>query len=468
MAYTGAVAEPTDLAAVDLLGINKPFYQNTLINQVAPEVDMDFYRIIKSLMWDEAVGTSPYYYFGNDYLWSAIQTMGGSGGSPTITLTLAASSISSTFKYFVQKHQAVKFQNDTVGVVTGLTDDGAGTVTITISSLGGVIPDVVSGDDLQLGNIMGSEDTTRDYKSIEDSVFRYSNTLGSVQTFFQASGLQIVNGEMWFDKDSDGTQFNTYVTRGLINAQIRHLAERGWALLCQQANTNTVLDPVSGNAYRATSGLIPEMQKYATDVEYISGMQTFDDFNAEGKILVNLRSGKTVMHFCGYVERSEYDGVLQAYFANANQKNAVQEEVEAKYFPDSGDDYTSAMLGSTVGFDYISVGGFKHVFKNLQVLDDTTRLAAKGYDGNTLDLIVPLRQGKMSAAMSANVSMPSFGCRHLSFDGKDRSYNVIKVDGTGIYTTYGGTLTDNMKVAYSSDEGFQGSSLNQAIYKHVA
>ena len=321
----------------------------------------------------------------------------------------------------------------------------AGTFSATPISATGVIPSISTADEIIIyGNAHGEGSGQPEAR--QTRVTKYTNNLQTIKETYSITGTE-KNIVTWIDfKGKGGEKGRVYTLKGENDTYRNFLSAKELSMMLGEKLTNTTVADAfatAGNPIAMTEGLIPFILTQGNTSNY-SASTGWDLQKAEAlvKTLDKQKGSKKNMLAAGINLSLQIDRTLGDYSVNG----------AIKY----GDFTFSEDAARNFQFSMFQIGNYQFDKKTFDMFNDLQTLGAEGYGFADEGMVIPMDK-KMDR--NSNTQVQSLRLRYLvdpnSGERSARSQVIDQfvIDGT-----------DQFKVFYKDDCGFEGFAGNRFAY----
>ena len=422
-----AFAAPYASDIISGFDIDKPEVLDTLY-RARGDQGLGYFGIIKALGFTMPVAQDTYSHREEDWIhenFNSLNAESAPGAGVAGTYTLSPSNLDSGNRFYPRKDDMVMFANEVTGIITAIdvTTPTAPVITVKPNEVTDDIGAIAAGAEIIIISGASSEGGTQPEGALSGT-FSYENDVQIIKETLTATGTEMTN-QKWFTKISIPNGGNgsipAYWMKGQRDVDYRMELKMDGALLFSKRVTNTITDPDTGRAYKATEGLIPYIKRVGQTSNYTPSMMSVQKFNSIVKKLDKQFAPKYICSLLGIDIDVELEDVLVDYFKNTNIDYANKMLAKDKFTDNPG-------LAANVSFNSIIKGDHHFAFKKMPIFSHDKLYGATGYDTAALGVMLPMSRKKDTLTKK---DLPTFGMRYKQLGSYSRMMEVWNVSGAG-------------------------------------
>ena len=396
------------------------------------------YLLIRSLGFESPVENDTYYHYEKEATHDTITqstTVGDvtqAGAGLDITISLDASNLDSSNRYYPRVGDNVMTNNEIVGWIRDIT--------VTAGGLGGGVDlveltcrpndeadawgTISSGEEIIIYSGTFSEGSGMPDEAASGT-WQYVNDAKIIKENVGATGTQLVTAT-WIAQYNEAGEFQGYYSSAYFDLDYRTLTKIDGAFWFDKRISTTAgraIDPATGYPVKGTEGFVPAIRRLGNINTYTPGSFTVDKFDEYDRTLERewVDSSIPVWTPMGLYLYQEVENTLKDYFNDTNIVYAKQVTNDMLFKSDES-------LGASVNFKYLQKSGRTYLFHKLSGFSNQKTYGATGFDMQRMGFIVPLEKRK--DPKSGN-DIPTIGMRHRSMGKYNRKFIVAKIAGVG-------------------------------------
>jgi hypothetical protein len=435
-----ATVGPQTEKYLSLLDIQKPSIRNTLIRRFGDQ-GLGMLDVIQSLGYESPVEQTEFSHFEEDWIietFTSDLNVADPGTGNPITITLTASNVDSSGRYYPRLWDDVLFPNQVTGKIYNINTGGATPVlTIYPHTSNDNIGAITSGQEISIysnGFPEGSDTPAGRLSKVSKITYGCKILMES----FEVTNTELTNRK-WITVMSDGQDIGGYHIKGQLDAEYRLRVQSEGAFLFDRPVTNATL---VAQGHRNMTGLIPEIRTKGLNGSYTGGFFSIPLFYQMQKKQKKFFAGSEFIGFLGVDLENEWEQLFTDFFAEnpivfSKQGNQPVKDLE-------------------IGFTSIKIGGQTYHIKSMDIFNHPKLFNIPGYDLTGMGIITP---NKMAKDAKTKDNIPCIGMRYKAMDGYSRKLRIWNTGGGNNMSN--NQPTDKNKMNMVSEIGAEWMALNK-------
>jgi len=405
-----ATTAPDNERYISLLDIQKPSIRNTLIRRFNDQ-GLGFLDTIQSLGYESAVDQSTFSHFEEDWIietFTLSQNVADPGAGNFVDLTISASNVDSSNKFYPRLWDDVLFPNQVTGKVYNVNTSGPLPVLRVYPHLATAnIGALAAGQELSIysNSFPEGSDTPAGRLS---KVSKITYGVKILMEAFDVTNSELTNRK-WITVMSDGKDIGGYHVKGQLDAEFRLRAYTDGAFLFDNPITQATL---VADGHRGVSGLVPEIRTKGLNGTYTAGFFSIPLFYQMQKKQKKYFAGSDFITFAGVDIENEWEQLFTDFFSS----NAI-------VFSKQG---MQPVKDLEIGFKSITIGSHTYHIKSMDIFSHPKLYNLPGYDLTGMAIVVP---NKMEKDAKTKNNIPTIGMRYKEMDGYSRKLRIWNTGG---------------------------------------
>lgn len=425
---------------LSLLDIQKPSIRNMLIRRFNDQ-GLGLLDVISSLGYKEAVTATEYSHFEEDWIEETITESVGAAapgqGNP-ITITLSASNVDSSGKFYVRLWDDILFPNQVTGKVYDIDTSGPLPVlTVYPHQQGDDIGAIAAGQELSIysnGFLEGSDTPSGRLAKVSKLTYNVKILMEA----FEVTNTELTNRK-WFEIMSDGKDIGGYQIKGQLDAEFRLRNQIEGAFIFDRKITQNTLD---GAGHRNMAGLVPEIRTGGVTGTYTPGMFSIPLFYQMIKNQKKLYAGTDFLCFLGVDLYQEWEQLFTDFFSENPVVFSAQGNTSVKDIE--------------IDFKSIYIGTHKYHIKSMDIFSNPKRYNIPGYNLTGMGIVCPNKYEKDGKTKNL---IPTIGMRYKAMDGYSRELVSWHTSGGNNYAN--NQPAEKLKLQMVTETGTEWMALNK-------